>query len=238
MPTKPSSSGWAPATSFEDVTCRPSAPSCSRALSWTVYPDSGLVMDRRVSKLCQVSYFNLRLLRTVRRSLTKEIATHTSPRIQYASGQSLHGSPVRVSFLSSRQASVRVDLDRSAGPGRPNVQPDIKCHPRRASLASNLRRIDFKIALMVCHCLVGYAPEYPMELCHILLAQPSHRQCLRSASRGDLVVPRFRFQTFGHWAFAVSGPQIWNSLPLRISQSCDNLLLFKQKLKAHLFQQF
>ena len=27
------------------------------------------------------------------------------------------------------------------------------------------------------------------------------------ASRGDLVVPRFRFQTFGHRAFAVSGPK-------------------------------
>ena len=64
------------------------------------------------------------------------------------------------------------------------------------------------------------------------------RKCLRSASRGDLVVPRFRLQTFGHWAFVVSGPQIWNSLPLKIRQSRDNLLLFKQKLKAHLFQQF
>ena len=37
-----------------------------------VYLDSGLVMDRQVSKLCQVCYFHLRRLRTVRRSLTKE----------------------------------------------------------------------------------------------------------------------------------------------------------------------
>ena len=35
-PTRPSSSGWAPATSLEDVTCRPSAPSCSRATSSTI----------------------------------------------------------------------------------------------------------------------------------------------------------------------------------------------------------
>ena len=54
----------------------------------------------------------------------------------------------------------------------------------------------------------------------------------------DLVVPRFRLQKFGHRVFAVSGPQIWNSLPLGIRQSRYNLLLFKQKLKAHLFQQF
>ena len=99
------------------------------------------------------------------------------------------------------------------------------------------RRIDFKIALMVRHCLVGAAPEYLMELCHPF-GSAFGRQCLRSASRGDLVVPRFRLQTFSHRAFAVSGPQIWNSLPLRIRQSRDNLLRFKQKLKAHLFQQF
>ena len=37
-----------------------------------VYLDSGLVMDRQVSKLYQVCYFHLRRLRTVRRSLTKE----------------------------------------------------------------------------------------------------------------------------------------------------------------------
>ena len=93
------------------------------------------------------------------------------------------------------------------------------------------RRIDFKIALMVRHCLVGAAPEYLMELCHPV-GSADGRQCLRSASRGDLVVPRFRLQTFGHRAFAVSGPQI------RIRQSRGNLLLLKQKLKAHLFQQF
>ena len=96
------------------------------------------------------------------------------------------------------------------------------------------RSIDFKIALLVRHCLVGAAPEYLMELCHPV-GSAVGRQCLRSASRGDLVVPRFRLQTFGHRAFAVSGPQIWNSLPLSIRQSRDNLLLFKQKLKAHLF---
>ena len=72
------------------------------------------------------------------------------------------------------------------------------------------RRIDFKISLVVRHCNVGAAPEYLMELCH-RVGSAVGRQCLRSASRGDLVVPRFRLQTFGHRAFAVSGPRIWNS---------------------------
>ena len=65
------------------------------------------------------------------------IATHASPRLRYESGRSLQRSPVRVLFLSPRQASVRVELGRSAGPEHPQVQQHISCHPRRASLASN-----------------------------------------------------------------------------------------------------
>ena len=64
------------------------------------------------------------------------------------------------------------------------------------------RRIDFKIALIVRHCLVGAAPEYLMELCHPV-GSVVGRQCLRSAFRGDLF-RRYRNQTFGHRAFAVS----------------------------------
>ena len=37
-----------------------------------VYLDSELTLERQVSKLCQVCYFHLRRLRTVRRSLSKE----------------------------------------------------------------------------------------------------------------------------------------------------------------------
>ena len=43
------------------------------------------------------------------------------------------------------------------------------------------------------HCLVGAALEYLMELCHPV-GSAVGRQGLRSASRGDLVVPRFGFR--------------------------------------------
>ena len=144
------------------------------------------------------------------------------------------------SLLSSRQASVRVELGRSAGPEHPQVQPHISCHPRQAPLASN-QKTDRLQDRPYGPSLLGWCfdatPEYLMELCRPV-GSAVGRQCLQSASRGDLVVPRFRLQTYGHRAFAVSGPQIWNSLPLGIRPSRDNLLLFKQKLKAHLFHQF
>ena len=97
--------------------------------------------------------------------------------------------------------------------------------------------IEFKIVRLVRHCLVGAAPEYLMELCHPV-SSAAGRQSFRSASRGDLIIPCFRLRSFGYRAFAVSGPQLWNSLPLDVRQSRDNLILFQKKLKTFLFQQF
>ena len=79
------------------------------------------------------------------------------------------------------------------------------------------------------------AAEYLIELCRSV-SSSSGRQSLRSPSRGDLIVPRFRLRRSGYRAFAVSGP-VWNSLPTEIRQSCNNLLQFKSKLKTFLFQQ-
>ena len=79
------------------------------------------------------------------------------------------------------------------------------------------KRIEFKIVLLVRHCLVGAAPEYLMDLCRPV-SSATGRQSLRSASTGDLIIPCFRLRTFGFQAFANSGPQLWNWLPLDIRQ--------------------
>ena len=94
------------------------------------------------------------------------------------------------------------------------------------------KRIEFKIVLLVRHCLslVGTAPEYLMELCRPV-SSAAGWQSLQSASRGNLIIPRFCLQTFGFRAIAISGPQLWNSLPLDVRQSRDNLIQFKRNWK-------
>ena len=52
------------------------------------------------------------------------------------------------------------------------------------------------------HCIVGAAPEYRTELCRPV-SSSSGRQCLRSASRGDLIVPRFRLRRSSYRAFVM-----------------------------------
>ena len=44
-------------------------------------------------------------------------------------------------------------------------------------------------------------------------------------------------KSYGSRAIAVSAPELWNNLPVEI-RSCDNLNLFKHKLKTHLFSNY
>jgi len=63
----------------------------------------------------------------------------------------------------------------------------------------------------------------------------SPRATLRSAARGDLVIPRTRLR-LGNRAFSVAGPAAWNSLPSDI-RTASTLSSFKNLLKTHLFLQ-
>ena len=146
-------------------------------------------MDRQVSKLCQVCYFHLHRLRTVHRSLTKEslltlVHAFVTSRVNHCNGLQF-GS---YSYLLDRLQSVlnsaaRLVLNISKFS---NISAAIRDEFHWLPIR---RRIDFKIALMVRHCMVGTAPEYLMELCHSICYAVG-RQCLRSASRGDLIQRR------------------------------------------------
>ena len=53
---------------------------------------------------------------------------------------------------------------------------------------------------------------YLCDYC-IPVANVAARRRLRSASRHQVVVPRYITSTFGRRAFSVAGPTVWNSLP-------------------------
>jgi len=60
---------------------------------------------------------------------------------------------------------------------------------------------------------------------------------VRSSTSSELVIPLSRLVTVGDRSFAVAGPRLWNTLPEDIT-SAPSLLVFRQKLKTHLFRQF
>src|SRR6218665_2833006 len=63
--------------------------------------------------------------------------------------------------------------------------------------------------------LSGIAPTYLLELFTLTLASYGE-QSLRSASRGDFVVPHARTAIKQHRAFSIVGPTAWNGLPFQL----------------------
>ena len=80
------------------------------------------------------------------------------------------------------------------------------------------QRIIFKIATLMHQCLNGLAPPYLATDCIAISSMPGRRQ-LRSATSGQLYIPRTKTMTFGPRSFKVSGPTIWNDLPARLKDS-------------------
>ena len=72
------------------------------------------------------------------------------------------------------------------------------------------------------------------NLCFLLFLMVMHCDLI---AHGDLVIPRTFTMTFGPRGFPVSGPTAWNSLPTHLKNKDLSFLIFKPKLKTHLFSQ-
>jgi len=68
-------------------------------------------------------------------------------------------------------------------------------------------RIQFKLGVTVHRCLQGNAPKYLVNCCKSITDVAS-RQRLRSASRHQLILPRYPRTNFGRRAFSVAGLEL------------------------------
>ena len=83
-------------------------------------------------------------------------------------------------------------------------------------------------------CLKGLAPAYLSDLCVGTAAVVGHSG-LRSAARGDLVVPGHRTE-WGSRSFAVTGSKCWNKLLIGLRDLSVGPETFARPLKTHLFR--
>ena len=94
-------------------------------------------------------------------------------------------------------------------------------------------RIKFKIILLTHKALHQQSPIYIQDL----IRRYSTSRTLRSSYAFRLCHVNYNLKSYGSRAFAVSASELWNKLPIDI-RSCDNLYLFKRKLKTHLFSNY
>jgi len=90
------------------------------------------------------------------------------------------------------------------------------------------------MGVMVYRCLHGQAPWYLAD--HLITSSDvASRLRLHSANRHQLVVPRFRLNTYDRRAFSIAGPMFWNLLPDELRDPACGSDSFKQFLKTILF---
>ena len=94
-------------------------------------------------------------------------------------------------------------------------------------------RIKFKILLLTHKALHQQSPIYIQDL----IRRYSTSRTLRSSYAFRLCHVNYNLKSYGSRAFAVSAPELWNKVPVEI-HSCDNLNLFKHKLKTHFFSNY
>ena len=87
-------------------------------------------------------------------------------------------------------------------------------------------RIKFKILLLTFKALHQQSPTYIQDL--LTCYQPS--RSLRSPSSLRLNPTNFNLKSYGSWAFAVSAPELCNSLPVSIRSRLNSKLIFLKKL--------
>src|SRR6218665_2249551 len=75
------------------------------------------------------------------------------------------------------------------------------------------QRILYRVSTIAWRCILGVAPAYFSELFVPSSSCPGRRS-LRSASRGDYLIPRS--YTKQNRAFSAAGPSIWNGFPFEL----------------------
>ena len=92
----------------------------------------------------------------------------------------------------------------------------------------------YKVSSLTRRCLRGSGPEY-LTNCLTTVSSFGGRSHLRSAKRGDFVIPRTRTVRAGGSSFRTSGPVVWNSLPSHLRDSDLSDFKFASELKTYLF---
>ena len=192
--------------------------------------DHHAAMDFHVQNVCRGAYLQLKNIRALRNYLDRaslECVIHAfvTSRLDYCNSL-LCGLPVslvnRLQLIQNTAARILTGTPRYD-----HITPVLKS----LHWLPILKRIEYKILLLVYKSVHHLAPSYLQEL--IIPYVPS--RTLRSGDQHLLTVPYTTSAMIQSRAFSMAGPRFWNSLPYDI-RTVPCIELFKSKLKTHLFK--
>ena len=190
--------------------------------------DSSLNFRKHISQTCRTCFYHTRDLRRIRKSLSLDLAKQiavalVSSRLDYCNSL-FHNIPekdiARLQRVQNCLASVVTNAPRFS-----RSVPILK----RLHWLPVKFRIHFKICVIIFQTLKENKPAYLADL----LVRPNCSKYLRSTNSNRFVVPRIKTKT-GSRACSISGPALWNALPVSI-HNAKTILTFRKLLKSHLF---
>ncbi len=194
-----------------------------------VLQDASLTMSSHISKICSSAHLHLRNIARIRPYLSP----HTTEQLVHAFISSkldmgnalLYGLPAtqidRLQLIQNHAARLVTGTKKTA-----HITPILEqLHWLPVRL-----RIQYKILMQVFKALHDQGPIYIRDL----LDKYTPMRTLRSGSDLLLVDPRTR-TSFGDRAFSKAAPCLWNKLPASVRHS-ETLVIFKRRLKTHLFK--
>ena len=196
--------------------------------------DSTLSFKLHVSSVARTCYYQIRQIRTVRKSLTQDschtlIRSLVFSRLDYCNSL-LAGAP-KV-FLDQLSCVMRASARLTLGLSRFSHVAVIT--REKLHWLDFPARVVFKLCVTAFRCLHGLAPGYLAGSCVPVSSVPG-RSHLRSAALGALVIPSSRLVTVGERAFFITCPRAWNLLPPDLRTADLGLQAFRKKLKTFLF---
>jgi hypothetical protein len=185
---------------------------------------------KQTAKSC---YYQLRQLWSIRRYITTNVSkslihAFVMSRVDYCNSALYGASACNLQLLQSvmngaaRFISQRRKFDHISDVLRDNLH-----------WLPVVNRVEYKLCLLVYKCLHNMAPGYFASSC-VLLSASAGRSNLRSAVKGDLLIPAVKTR-YGSRSFTVAGPRLWNSLPTDVRDRSLSLEQFMSRLKTYLF---
>ena len=200
-----------------------------------VYLDGQLSMEDHIKHLCKVLFFQLRRIAKIRHLLSVESANKLCvslilSKLDYCNSLLYGISDKHLAKLQRIQNSAaRLVLRQDKRSNANELFKTLHWLPIKA-------RIEYKISTLCFKCLSSDSNAAPPYLSSLLKPYNPPRT-LRSQNALLLSIPRFTLKSCGYKSFTVSGPTIWNSLPISL-RKIESLSSFKKHLKTHLFTKF
>ena len=192
-----------------------------------VMVDEELKMAAHVNHVVSSCFYQLRQLRSVRRSLPFEarralVTAFVSSRLDYCNAI-LYG--VAACNINRLQAVMNSAARLVTGTGKyDHITPVLRDVLHWLPVS---QRIIFKIAVIAFDCIRGTGPAYFNDVCIPLLNIPG-RAGLRSAECGDIREPATSTK-IGSRSFRVEAPAVWNSLLPHLHETTISRQQFNKK---------